>query len=115
MWPNPQETVDLVTFTKGIYNGKHHVLCSEIKVRQVNYYKEKTIEMKRMKHSTTKAILIDAWYYFPNSAKKDQFLSVWYGILPIPKRVKKIDQKKQTMGTEELVSPVTNTDLFIMW
>ena len=70
--------------------------------------------MKRMKHSTTKAILIDASCYFPNSAKKDQFLSVSYGILPISKRVKKIDQKKQTMGTEELVSPVTNTDLFIM-
>ena len=29
MWPNPQETVDLVTFTKEILNGKPHFLCSE--------------------------------------------------------------------------------------
>ena len=28
MWPNPQETVDLVTFTEEIFNGKLHFLCS---------------------------------------------------------------------------------------
>ena len=28
MWPNPQETVDLVTFTEEILNGKLHFLCS---------------------------------------------------------------------------------------
>ena len=28
MWPNPQETADLVTFTEEILNGKHHFLCS---------------------------------------------------------------------------------------
>ena len=28
MLPNPQETVDLVTFTKEILNGKLHCLCS---------------------------------------------------------------------------------------
>ena len=28
MWPNPQETADLVTFTEEIYNGKFHFLCS---------------------------------------------------------------------------------------
>ena len=28
MWPNPQETVDLVTFTGEIFNGKLHYLCS---------------------------------------------------------------------------------------
>ena len=27
MWPNPQETADLVTFTEEIHNGKN-VLCS---------------------------------------------------------------------------------------
>ena len=26
MWPNPQETADLVTFTKEILNGKLHFL-----------------------------------------------------------------------------------------
>ena len=28
MWPNPQETVDLVTFTEEIVNGKLYFLCS---------------------------------------------------------------------------------------
>ena len=28
MWPNPQETGDLVTFTKEILNKKLHFLCS---------------------------------------------------------------------------------------
>ena len=28
MWPNPQETTDLVTFTYEILNGKLHFLCS---------------------------------------------------------------------------------------
>ena len=28
MWPNPQETADLVTFTENILNGKVHILCS---------------------------------------------------------------------------------------
>ena len=29
MWPNPQETADLVTFTEEILDGKLHFLCSE--------------------------------------------------------------------------------------
>ena len=28
MWPNPQETADLVTFTEEILNGKLHFLCN---------------------------------------------------------------------------------------
>ena len=28
MWPNPQETVDFVTFTEEIFNGKLHFLRS---------------------------------------------------------------------------------------
>ena len=28
MWPNPQETADLVTFTEETLNGKLHFLCS---------------------------------------------------------------------------------------
>ena len=28
MWPNPQETADLITFTEEILNGKLHV-CTE--------------------------------------------------------------------------------------
>ena len=34
MWPNPQETADLVTFTEKILNGKLHVLCSVCSVRE---------------------------------------------------------------------------------
>ena len=30
MWPNPQETADLVTFTEEILNGKLHFLCSVV-------------------------------------------------------------------------------------
>ena len=29
MWPNLQETADLITFTEEILNEKHHFLCSE--------------------------------------------------------------------------------------
>ena len=29
MWPNPQETVDLLTFTEEILNERLHILCSE--------------------------------------------------------------------------------------
>ena len=28
MWPNPQDTTDLVTFTEGILKAKPHFLCS---------------------------------------------------------------------------------------
>ena len=31
MWPNPQETVDLVTFTEEILNGKLSFLCNDKK------------------------------------------------------------------------------------
>ena len=29
MWPNPQETADLGTFTEEILNGKLHFFCSD--------------------------------------------------------------------------------------
>ena len=29
MWPNPQETAYLVTFTEEILNGKLHFLCND--------------------------------------------------------------------------------------
>ena len=43
MWPNPQETVDLITFTGEIGSGKLYFLCSEwrllgiIKTRKKGY------------------------------------------------------------------------------
>ena len=30
MWPNPQETAELVAFTEETPNGKLHFLCSDI-------------------------------------------------------------------------------------
>ena len=30
MWPNPQETADLVKFTEETLNGKLHFLCSQV-------------------------------------------------------------------------------------
>ena len=36
MWPNPQETVDLVTFTEEILNEKLTFLCSDGK-NVINY------------------------------------------------------------------------------
>ena len=41
MWPNPQETVDLNTFTEKILNEKLDFLCSEIsstKLAPVQYH-----------------------------------------------------------------------------
>ena len=32
MWPNPQETADLITFTEEIFNGKLHFLCTVLNV-----------------------------------------------------------------------------------
>ena len=29
MWPNPQQTADLVTGPEEIFNGKLHFLCSD--------------------------------------------------------------------------------------
>ena len=29
MWPNPQESADLVTFTEEILNGKPYFLCND--------------------------------------------------------------------------------------
>ena len=33
MWPNPQETSDLVTFTEEILNGELHFLCSNMIIK----------------------------------------------------------------------------------
>ena len=37
MWPNPQETADLVTFTEEILNGKLHFLCIPPSIRYKDY------------------------------------------------------------------------------
>ena len=44
MWPNPQKTADLVTFTEDILNGKLHFLCSVIDL--VTFTDEMLIEFQ---------------------------------------------------------------------
>ena len=39
MWPNPQDSADLVTFNEEIINGKLHFLCSVITTKDVNSLK----------------------------------------------------------------------------
>ena len=38
MWPNPQETADLVTFIKEILNRKLHFLCSEVLEKELKNF-----------------------------------------------------------------------------
>ena len=38
MWPNPQETADLVTITEEILNGKLHFLCSAPGQKDIKEY-----------------------------------------------------------------------------
>ena len=35
MWPNPQETTDLVTLTEEIFAGKIHFVFSELNRKQI--------------------------------------------------------------------------------
>ena len=39
MWPSPQETVNLVTFTEEILNEKLHFLCSNTKAKNGEKFK----------------------------------------------------------------------------
>ena len=38
MWPNPQETADLVTFTEEILNEKLHFLCSVLQEEKLQNF-----------------------------------------------------------------------------
>ena len=40
MWPNPQETAELVTFTEEILNGKLHFLLSDNVTNQLKLKKK---------------------------------------------------------------------------
>ena len=43
MWPNPQKTADLVTFTEEIFNGKYHFLVQCLVVVCMNYLNDLVI------------------------------------------------------------------------
>ena len=45
MWPNPQETVDFVTFTEEIFNGKLHFLRS---ARIYNLHEKKKTQLAKV-------------------------------------------------------------------
>ena len=47
MWPNPQETVDLITFTNEISNGKLHFLRSEKEEALLNWFSWSYLLFKR--------------------------------------------------------------------
>ena len=48
MWPNPQETADLLTFTGKILNGTLHFLCA---VNSVIW--EKSLKLLKLKSKTS--------------------------------------------------------------
>ena len=41
MWPNPQETADLITFIDGVLNEKLHNLCSVATIITSSYMTQK--------------------------------------------------------------------------
>ena len=48
MWPNPQETADMLTFSEEIFNRRLHFLCSAINYVQ-NWIQESfTIQNKAL-------------------------------------------------------------------
>ena len=51
MWPNPQETADLVTFTKEIFNRKLQFLCSGIRKNDSSEKTFKILQKRKRKFS----------------------------------------------------------------
>ena len=52
MWPNAQETADLVTFTEEILNGKLHFLCSVDSYYELAFKPFLSFSMNRKQEST---------------------------------------------------------------
>ena len=48
MWPNPQETVYLATFTEEILNGKLHFLCSDMWEYSHIFYAVNIMKVKKV-------------------------------------------------------------------
>ena len=48
MWPNPQETPDLITFTEEILNGKLYFLCSIFKAMTEIFAKYLTVKIHKI-------------------------------------------------------------------
>ena len=58
MWPNPQFSVELVTFTEEVLNGKLHFLCSESRNKE--------------QHDVTKKGSIDTTFFKGNPKAHSQ-------------------------------------------
>ena len=65
MWPNPQETADLVTFTEEILDGKLHFLCS----------------VKTWSHYLVETLLNFIWYLMKHSILATQGYMVHFSVL----------------------------------
>ena len=80
MWPNPQETADLVTFTEEILNGKLHFLCSAVgyalihknwelhPLTQTKFRRTKCI--RRTRYSENMDLVVSSSIYFEHSLIK---------------------------------------------
>ena len=63
MWPNAQETADLVIFTEEILNGKLHFLCSAV-----------TVILKVMWRAKLIRFMLIKWYML-EKVQKAEFLN----------------------------------------
>ena len=61
MWPKPQDTADLITFTEEILNGKLHFLCSATLSEWINIWMEE-INCDESKKSYSKVTSSTKWY-----------------------------------------------------
>ena len=65
MWPNPQQTVDLVTFTEEILNGElHFFVCSASYVAWLNLTMSSLRKMVTLTLKTLKHLFQDFWHVF---------------------------------------------------
>ena len=69
MWPNPQETADLVTFNEEILSGKLHFLFSE---------KKNTLLDKKLHEGCVCVVYHNATYSFEELLKKNISASLHY-------------------------------------
>ena len=63
MGPNPQETMDLVTFTEENLNEKLHFLCTERSSMQVITHKKLTKVIMRFESLSCYLLLVSQIYY----------------------------------------------------
>ena len=81
MWPNPQGTVELVTFTEEILNGKLHFLCSELLLwisRLLTWRWAPKYQLSKKQVIGTISILIISETKPDSNFTDDEFLIEWH-------------------------------------